>query len=261
MKKFKVEHEGKEVELMVVRPDFKAEQAGRLAYARQLKEAADAGAFLARELNEHLRRVGAWDDDRAAQYEELVRRLRQGAKLLAVKRKDGRRMKMTELREVALQMRSDRAELLELTRERESYDLATADSLAEDEKFATLVAACTLVAETGKPFFKSREDYHARRDEPATLRAASEFGKLHYRLDDDWQKKLEENEFLLKHKMADDKLRLVSPDGRLVDSKGREVDSDGYLVQAGCRVDEDGTPLDDRGRYVESDDYEDDWGA
>ncbi len=83
-----------------------------------------------------------------------------------------------------------------------------------------------------------------REEDPVGRPAADQFALLYYGLEPDYEKKLPENEFLLKYKYCRDDLRLVNPAGELIDLKGRRIDEKYYLLNAdGKRVDEHGKLL------------------
>jgi hypothetical protein len=158
-----------------------------------------------------------------------------------------------------LDMRQAREDLKALLVGRNELDQHTAEAYAEQARFNYLVSACTVYGETGEPYFKGVDDYLTG-DDPTSGRAAHEFGRLYYGLDDDFAKKLPENAFGLKYRLLDDDLRLVDRRGRLVDPRGRLVDKDGRLVnERGELVAADGTPLAEDGSFkVDFVEFEDD---
>ena len=58
-----------------------------------------------------------------------------------------------------------------------------------------------------------------------------------YGLDEDFEKGLPENEFLVKYKLADESLRLIDKQGRFVTRDGQLIDEFGFIVdEEGNRV-------------------------
>lgn len=233
---FTVEVDGKELKLAVLRPSAKQQQQGMLVHGRAFRDAArpddgKKGTFVRKALDGVLREQNVWDDFKQKELERLQASLFEKEYRLA---KGG--IKKSEGRALAIAMRQDRRALAALTSESNAYDAMTADAMAENARFNYLVSACTVDAETGKPYWSDEESYFVD-DSPAGLRAPNEMANLLYDLDDEWEKKLPENAFLLKHGFVNDKLELIDEkgrrigeDGRLLDDKGRTVNEQGELI-------------------------------
>ena len=87
--------------------------------------------------------------------------------------------------------------------------------------------------------------------DPAVGPAASALAKIIYNLEDDYEKKLPENQFLVKYKFADETLHLIDKQGRKVDADGRLVDENGrYINEAGQFVDREGNLVDEEGNFL-----------
>ncbi len=202
------------------------------------------GAIVRAALEGVLREQNLWDDARQAHLEELNRKLIQGERTLAT---GG--IRLSEARELAVQMRRDRYELRVLLGDRNSLDVNTAEAQAENARFNSMVASCTVHADTGKPYWKSEEDYLASEEHELAGKAARIMGNLVYDLDDDFELKLPEARFLIARGFADAKGHLIDKRGRLIDSLGRLVNEDGRLVnEEGQLVDVDGNLLTDDGK-------------
>lgn len=247
-KTFEVEIDGKKTKLAVHKPNQKQSLEAQKVQNRALRDALESGAIVRAAIDKVLREQGLWDDKRQTEFETLQKKLAEGEKVLL---KGG--IKLSEGRNRALDMRRTRADLRRLLSERNAMDLYTADAQAEQARFNYLVGACTTYEEGlqgGKPVFKSTEDYVNRAGENWVNEAASQFGRLVYDLEDDWEAKLPENKWLLDKKMVNEKLHLVDRDGNLVDADGKRVDDQGYLLDdKGRRVDSEGTPLKEDGSY------------
>jgi len=245
-KVIKVEIGGKEVELAVLRPNAKVRQDAQKVYNKAFRDAVESGAILRAKIESVMREQKLWDDAKEAglrklqgQIAEKERKIRSGG------------IKLSEAREMAIQLRRDRDELRALNSERMSLDNNSCEAQADNAQFNFFVSACTVHANDGKPYFKSYEDYMTKEDDPAVGPAASALAKIIYNLEDDYEKKLPENQFLLKFKFADDSLHLIDKQGRKIDADGRLVDQEGrYINEAGEYVDREGNRVDADGNYL-----------
>lgn len=258
-KSFKVKIDETETELAVVMPTPLQAQKAAVVYSRAFREAvtpADGkpGALVRAKLDSILREQNLWDDEKEAKYKELRKKLNEGE--LRLQSGGG---KLSDGRKVALEMARARAEIREMTAERNRLDEITADAQAEQARFNYYVAACT-VYKTGKPYFKDVDDFLSKEDDPVAAVAPVHLAKLLYGVEDDYEKKLPENKFLIDYKLVDDKLRLVDRSGKFVDEKWRQVDEHGRLVnEKGELIDADGNLLTEDGEYkVEFVPFEDD---
>lgn len=247
---FTVKVGDKELRLFVKRPDQKLRQQAQAVYNRAFRFAvkpADgkAGAICKPALEGVLREQKLWDDAKQAEYERLSKALEDGAEKL----RRGNIPLISGGREVAIQMRRDRAALNRLWGDRTSLDANTAESQAENEKFNYLVANCTYL-ENGTRFFRDQEDYDQRADDPVAEAAAGKYALMEYGLEDDYASKYPENEWLLAYKLArPGDLKLTDRQGNLVDTKMRRIDEEGFLLNAdGQRIDEEGRLLDAEGQ-------------
>lgn len=242
----KVEIGGKEVELAVLRPNAKQRQEAQKVYNRAFREAVESGAILRAKIESVMREQKLWDDQKEADLRKLQAAI--GDKERKV-RSGG--IKLSEARDLAIQLRRDRAELRGFNSERMSLDNNSAEAQADNAQFNYWVSACTVHANDGKPYFKSHEEYLTKEDDPAIGPAASALAKIIYNLEDDYENKLPENQFLLKYKFADESLHLVDKQGRKVDADGRLVDENGrYINEAGQFVDREGALVDTEGNFI-----------
>jgi len=245
-KQFKVTLDSKEVELCVVRPNVKQRQEGQKIYNKAFRDAVESGAILRGKVNNVMREQNLWDDNKEAEYRKLLEKINGAERKI----KSGG-IKLNQAKDLALEMRKDRAELRALTSERSSLDNNTAEGQADNAQFNYWVSSCTVYSETGKTYFSNYEDYLNRDDDPATGQAAGSLAMLLYNLDPDYEKKLPENQFLAKYNFVDEELHLVDKTGRRVDSEGRLVNKDGrYISEAGELIDIHGNRVNEEGDYV-----------
>ena len=245
-KQFKVSLDSKEIELCVVRPNVKQRQEGQKIYNKAFRDAVESGAILRGKVNNVMREQNLWDDNKEAEYRKLLEKINGAERKI----KSGG-IKLNQAKDLALEMRKDRAELRALTSERSSLDNNTAEGQADNAQFNYWVSSCTVYSETGKTYFGNYEDYLNRDDDPATGQAAGSLAMLLYNLDPDYEKKLPENQFLAKYNFVDEELHLVDKTGRRVDSEGRLVNKDGrYINEAGELIDINGNRVNEEGDYV-----------
>jgi hypothetical protein len=148
-------------------------------------------------------------------------------------------------------MKSVREELRELISVRTNLDNHTAEGQADNARFNYLIASSLVYSSNKEKYFKSYEEYLTRASEPVAIKAAQVLANMLYGLDNDYEKKLPENKFLIKYKFVDDKLRLVNKEGKLVDVEGRLIDINGrYINDKGEFVDKNGTLVDVNGDYL-----------
>ncbi len=244
---FKVEIGGVEKELAVKRPTKKDMNEATIVYHKALKEALDKNVMLRVKIESYLREQDIWNDKKELEYSNLQQVILDGKRRL-----DGGNMKLSEAREVALNIADARAKVRNLIAEKVQLDNFSAEGLAENAQFDCLVACCTVYNLTGERVFKSYDDFIEKAYEPWVITAASHLSKMMYNLDSNHDKKLPENQFLVKFKFMDDELRLINKEGKLVDRTGRLIDEEGRFIDAeGNYVDINGHPIDKAGNYVQ----------
>ncbi len=242
----KIEIGGKEVDLAVLRPNAKQRQEAQKVYNKAFRDAVESGAILRAKIESVMREQKLWDDQKEADLRKLQAAIGEKERKI---RSGG--IKLTEARDLAIQLRRDRAELRALNSERMSLDGNSAEAQADNAQFNFFVSTCTVHANDGKPYFKSYDDYMTREEDPAVGPAANALARMLYNLEEDYEKKLPENQFLLKFKFADDSLHLIDKQGRKVDAEGRLVDDEGrYINEAGEYVDREGNRVDAEGNYL-----------
>jgi hypothetical protein len=240
-KTFDITKGEKTLTLAVLKPTPRQRSDAQLVYAKAYREAVSKGAMLRTEAEKVLKDRGLWDEAKEADFKRLTDDIRE--KELAL-RKGG--IRKGEGRDIALALRKLRRERAELDSARTAIDSTTAEGIADNQQFNYLVSACTVHADSGKPYFPSFDDYMGREDDPAVGKAGDALVGLLYDLD---PAKLPENDFLRSHGFCDEKLRLVNPDGRLVSEEGLLVNEQGrYVNEAGELVDRDGNRVDEEGR-------------
>jgi len=207
------------------------------------------GIMTKKELASIMKSNGLWDKLKEKEQEEIIDSLQKLEKKLYIGKK-GSKMKVSEAKKIAFDMRIKRMELRDLLAERIELEGNTAESLSENAKFDYLVANCAFY-EDGKNVYNSLEEYNDKSEDPIAFMAASALAELMYALDKNYEEKLPENRFLIKASLVDKDLSLVNKDGHKVDAENRLINERGeYIDDEDNRIDIHGNPLDVDGNYI-----------
>jgi len=251
--------ETKEVEIYVSRPNNDVIKLAERYKSKIWNQCIQDEILTKKELAVLMRKRGIWDETKDKEEQEITREVIRLEKEL-FHGKDGKsRPKVSEGRDLAIQIRRKRAELRDLIAERISLEENTADNLADNARFDFLVAHCTFYKD-GSRVYKDFNEYNSKSADEIAFAAANLLGKMLYNLDNDFEKNLPENKFLAKFGLVNDELSLVDPKdpNQLVDTKGKKIDENGYyLDENGNRIDRDGYKLTKEGNY-EMVEYEND---
>ncbi len=234
----------------VLRPSMQVLIKANEMRRKTFNEELGVGTLLRDQLDEELRKRSLWSDDREARYQKL----RQEVIDLEFSLASGG-IKLSEAKEIAIDMRTKRQDMVEMLSSRTELDSNTCEGKADAVRFNFLFANCLVYNETGEPYFKGGlDEYLLKPEDEVALNGASEF---FYLISDteDVDSKLPENKFLKKFKFANDKFRLVDKDGRLIDSDGKHIDEEGNYITwtsdtESIKVDVKGRPLDDKGNFA-----------
>ena len=240
-----VDLEGNKKVVFVTSPTSRDIKDAQLAYNRAFRDALESGAILRQKLDVVMQEQGIWTDEKQEKYVELLKSMAANEKRLG----DGG-IKLSEAKEIAHEMRSQRLEFSELISERTTMDANTAEGQADNYRFNFLLHR-VIKDEENQQVFDSVQEYDDAGNEPYVVACAAKFAETMYGLDKDYDKNLPENEFLLDYGFVDEKLRYVNEDGDLVDFEGNKVDDLGRRVDhEGNTVYIEGNQIDERGRYV-----------
>jgi hypothetical protein len=231
--------EWQEYEFLVVEPTLEHQNEASKVYNRTFRDALESGAILRASLSDYMEKQGLWSDEKELEYNQIQEEIRISERKL---KKGG--MKLSEARAIALSMSEDRNKLRELISERTSLDSNTAEGQADNERFNYLVSCCVVYKDNKKRFFKNFAHFKNNNAIGVALKGAQILANMMYNLDDNFEKTLPENEFLVKYKLADENLRLIDKQGRFVTKEGKLVDEFGFYIDGdGNRVDVDGNPV------------------
>lgn len=244
---FKMYVDGKEEDFTIKSPSLADQREGQKVYNQAFSDAVKSGCIVRARLDDLLKEQGLWDDSKQLKFNTLQQELLDYEKSLA---KGGISLKTAK--EIAIKMKNLREELRDLISVRTNLDNHTAEGQADNARFNYLISASLVYSSNkDKKYFQDYADYLRRASEPVAIRAAQVLANMLYGLDNDYEKKLPENKFLVKYKFVDDKLRLINKEGHLVDSEGRLIDESGrFINETGQFVDKNGNLVDENGDYL-----------
>jgi len=209
----------------VRRPTFKEIVDANEARSKTFNESLKRGDMLRDQLDAELRKRELWNDDREARYQSLRQTIIDGEYTLS---KGG--IKLTEAKDIALEMSDARSEMVEMLSSRSDLDSNTCEGKADAVRFNYLFSCCLVYEETEAPYFENGlQDYLLSQDEEVSVRGATEFYYLMSQ-SNNMDETLPENKFLKSFDLVDKDLRLIDKGGRLVDRKGKHVDGNGNLI-------------------------------
>lgn len=248
-----VDVEGKPLQLAVIRPTNRINTEANMAYNLRMAKLIRNGSLdssnrllLRVELEEYLSKMGIWTLQDEVEVEKLALEIRASELMI----KQGGR-KISEGRALALQMAEKRQMILEKHAKRLQFDSATIESQAENFRFEYLLIKCLVFADTGKPFFKSHDDYTEQQDEIAVMEGARVLANMVYGLDDSINKNMFEMKWLKEAGMIDDKGQYTRSDGKIIDRNGRLIDKNGrYINSKGQMIDTFGRSVDEHGNLL-----------
>lgn len=250
---------GKEeqIKLFIKKPSSILISSSQRVGAKVWTDCVREGIMTKKELEKFMNAQGIWDKDKDDKQKEITNSILDMEKQLYVSGKNGK-LKASDGKKIAIEMRKKRNELRDLIAERLSLEQNTAESISDNAKFDYLVANCTFY-ENGNKVYNDLEDYRQRSDDEMAYAAATALAGMLYSVDKDFEAKLPENKFLKMFNYVNDDLSLVNENGETVDVNGKRIDKFGYYINSeGKRTDIDGNILDDSGNYIPSVTYVDD---
>lgn len=241
--------DGSEVKIIVKKPTNNTIKSSDREKARVWNECLMDNILTKKELEVFMDKRGIWDKDKQDKEKEITQRISELERKL-YRGEGGKKPSVSRGKEIALEMREKRVELLTLISERNSLQENTAEALADNAKFDYLISCCTFQEDGATPVFESLDAYNNNNDNSLAFAAGSALGELLYNLDPDFEMGLPENKFLKKFELIDEEGALCDQEGKKVDVEGNSIDESGYyLDDDGNRVDKFGNPLTEDGEY------------
>ena len=248
--------DGETVKIKVTRPSNTIITDAQRISAKVWTDCVRDGIMTKKELSKFMRKQKIWDKEQEEEENKLKEDILKLEKSLYLG--NGKKpVPIEQGKNTAIDIRKKRNELRELIGERLSLESNTAEALADNARFDYLVTRCTTY-EDGNLVYSSVEDYSSNSDSEIAFSAATTLAEMMYSLEDDFEKKLPENKFLLEFDLVNKDLSLVNKDGETVDLEGRKINELGqYVNEDGQRTDAEGNRLEEDGTYVLSTNYVD----
>jgi hypothetical protein len=255
--------DGKELELVVSTPTTKQLLEAEKVYKKAFRQALEEGAMLRKKLNMYMIDQGIWTDAQEKEYVDVVKEINLlDYQLNKGQDQEGKKLKLSQAKEMALSLRDKREEFKDLISERQNLDHLTAEGQADAERFSYLVFVCTKDFLSQKPFYTDFDDYQEKSNDQASVDAAKHVGEIVYEIDPEYEDSLTENRFLKRFHFIDDKNQLIDKDGKPVDRDGNALDEDGYILNKdGKRININDLPILEDNETVEKVEFEDDLGV
>jgi len=241
----------------ILAPTSKVNEDASMEYNRMFSKSLRNGALLRESLDSFMREQNLWDDEQEEQYNSLLADISEKEKVLKL---GG--IKLSEAKDIAIQLRALRNLVRALIQQRNSLDVNTAQGQAENARFNYLLIHCLVYndrADDNGNFvrvYDTMDDFSSDEEggESVSVLAAEKFAHFYFGLDKDYESDLPENQFLKEHNFSDKDLFLVDDGGRRVDYQGRLIDENLRYVNEenefvdihGDRINEDGEPITDR---------------
>jgi hypothetical protein len=220
-----VDSDGNPIKVVVRRPTAEDFRDSQIEYNKAFRSSLDSGALLRQRLTDYMREQGIWSDEKQKRNDEFVEKIRLKEDTL----KAGG-IKLSEAKEIALELKRLRSEFQSFLAERNALDSNSVEGQADNARFANLIRLCILNHETKQPVFQDQKHYDAVADQPWVIEASSELANMIYGLDPNYVNNLEENKFLKEFKFVNNDLHLINKDGHLVDIDGRLLNEDGRYI-------------------------------
>ena len=243
---FDAEMDGTIAKFKVYEPNTTQQREATKIRNRTFYDAVQSGAFLKMQIKDLMRERDLWDDAKQNEYAVLESKILDGKDKL-----DQGGFKLSEAKELALNMHVWRTELVTMTVDESQLTNETAEGQADNASFNYLVSACVVYNDNEQPVFSGMDDYLNRSTTDLAVKAARCLAALLYGVRSDIEKQLPENVFLLEYGFIDDDLRLINEAGELVNAVGEQVDQDGFVI--GTIKEVERKPfLDDSGKIVKT---------
>ena len=214
----------KNIKILVKKPSNAvlnaAQRKGALVWTQCIQE----GVMTKKELETILEQRGIWTKEKSKQQQSILEDISKLEKSLYLGPR-GSKIKTSQGKKIALDMRRKRIELRDLLAERVTLEQNTAESLSDNAKFDYIVAQSTF-DENELPMYEGLDDYSNRSDDPVAFAAAQALATMLYSLDSGFEEKLPENKFLKKFEYVNKDLHLINAKGQTLDTEGRVVNED-----------------------------------
>lgn len=191
--------QGNVVKVIVRKPDRDLLNKAQRIYAHTVKMALESGYMFKSALEKKLKEQGVFTDEDHLEINRLREEIFNLTEQLKTgKDKDGNTLKLNDAKSIAYNIRGLRNKINSINEKRTSLEQYTVEESAENARFDFL-ASKSLLKEDGSLWFNSVEEYDAASGEDYVQKSAYTLMSMLYGVDEDWQKNLIENKFLLKY--------------------------------------------------------------
>ena len=250
----------KTVKIVVKRPQSAVMSQAQRVSAKAWTDCVRDGIMTKKELSKFMKEQGIWDKGKDVEQDKISADIIALEKKLYVGDSKNAKVKASEAKNIAIEMRKKRNELRELIADKMALEQNTAEAISDNARFEFLVASCAFY-ENGNKVYNSIDEYTEQSDSEIAFAAATALAQMMYSIDKDFEANLPENKFLKQYHFVNDDLSLVNEKGETVDLEGRRINNLGqYINDEGQRTDKDGNVLDEQGNYIPSVVYVDDKG-
>lgn len=193
-----------DTEYAVVYPSVKQREAADIHKSVMFGKIARAGGIFRANLYKILREQGAWSDEKEKERKELIESIERNLGLV-----EAGELSKLELREAAIKVRAGRLLHAMLMAEYNTLDENTVEGIAEQARFQYMVSCCTVYNADGKKVFASFEEFKDKEDGEIADKAAREFSKIYYNIDENSEKGFPENKYLIENGFMDENMELL----------------------------------------------------
>jgi len=210
---------------VVIKPiNAKIQNESTFVYNKAFSNALKNGSLLRQKLERYMIEQGMWGDEVQAEYEELLKEMGSiEKKLNSGKDENDKKIKLSEGKELALQLSKLRGKLTKILQQKNSLDSSTAEALADNAQFNFYLVKSCYDYKTQTPLFSSEEEYIDKGDEEFSIEVATKFAEYYYDYDSEHEKQRTEFKFLKRFDFIDDEGYYINSDGERIDSKGNVI--------------------------------------
>lgn len=243
-----VQHNDKEVSLLVIAPNASVSREAEKIYHKTLVNGMRDNMPVMAEIDEFLEKRFPLEEERRER-EVVINEINDKQTALLSGRLGDQKLTREEGRKIAIEIMGLRDRLMLQNQARTALYSVTAERAADLARTNYLLYLCILNNSTRKPYFVSYEDYEEHKDSNLVLEAVKAFRDLTtvaYDEQDDPEVK-----WLKKYKFMNEDGRFIDNKGRLVDADYRLIDKDGrYINEAGEFVNKFGQRVDEKGQLL-----------
>ena len=136
------------VKTLLRQPTAQNYRDSQIKYNETFRKALDSGALLRQKLTDYMKEQGIWDDEKQNKNDQFIKDISEKEDALK-----GGGIRLSEAKEIALELRELRVGFRELLAEKNSLDSNSAEGQADNARFSELIRMCMLDPSTKRPRF------------------------------------------------------------------------------------------------------------